>query len=483
MVDDAGAGTRYGFRVDGGEVRPDPRSRRQPDGIEGRSAVYDDDEFSWTDAGWSGFTLAGHVLYELHVGTFSPEGTFDGAITKLDHLVALGVDAVELMPLAASSGKHGWGYDGVDLFAVHEPYGGPDGLKRFVDAAHAAGIAVIVDVVYNHFGPTGNHLGEFGPYFTDRHQTPWGDAVNFDGDDSHEVRRFVLDNAVMWLRDFHADGLRLDAIHAIVDHSEPPIVTEIVQEVRALERELGRSCVVIAESEHANPDLVQPPPRGHGLDAVWFDDWHHALHALLTGEREGYYADFGTVDDVVRAMTGRQPPGSFIIATQNHDQIGNRARGERLSMLVSTAQVQMVAALLLTAPFVPMLFQGEEWAASTPFLYFTDHADPALATAVRDGRRAEFAAFGWKPEDVPDPQAPSTFAASVLDWSELERDEHAAVLQWYRELIALRWSRSELHDPSVPACVTREGAVVQVTRGNIAVDVDFASDEVVVRDV
>ena len=431
-------GTRYGFRLDGGNPLPDPRSRRQPDGVEAVSAVYDDSSFRWTDAGWAGFTLDGNVLYELHIGTFSPAGTFDGAIERLDHLVALGVDAIEVMPVAAASGAHGWGYDGVDLFAVHEPYGGPDGLKRFVDAAHAAGLAVIIDVVYNHLGPIGNHLAAFGPYFTDRYETPWGDAVNYDGDGSEEVRRFVLDNVELWLRRFHADGLRLDAIHAIVDHSSKHIVTEIVDRVRALEHELGRSLVVIAESEGACADLVQPPPRGHGLDAVWFDDWHHALHALLTGERAGYYADFGTVDDLARALAGRTPPGRFVIAAQNHDQVGNRARGERLSMLVGDPELRLVASLLLTTPFVPMLFQGEEWGASTPFLYFSDHADPAIAKAVRDGRRAEFAEFGWAPEDVPDPQAPSSFERSVLDWDELDKDHHASLLRWYRQLIAFR---------------------------------------------
>ena len=379
-------------------------------------------------------------IYELHVGTFSPEGTFDGAAARLDHLVDLGVDVVELLPVAQFPGRHGWGYDGVDLYAPHDPYGGPDGLKRLVDACHARGLAVVIDVVYNHLGPAGNYLAEFGPYFTDRYTTPWGTAVNLDGPDSDPVRDFVVGNALMWVRDYHADGLRLDAIHAIVDTSAVHILEELRAQVEALAAELGRQVFLIAESDLNDPKIVHRPELGgYGIDAQWSDDFHHALHAVLTGERTGYYADFGSLDHLAKSLRqayvydggysphrrrrhGRSPAGlpptRFLGYLQNHDQVGNRATGERSSMLLSTGLLKVAAAIVLLGPFVPMLFQGEEWAASTPFLYFTDHDDPELGEAVSEGRRREFAAFGWSPEQVPDPQAPETFEASVLRWDE-----------------------------------------------------------------
>ncbi|HET7420285.1 MAG TPA: malto-oligosyltrehalose trehalohydrolase [Candidatus Dormibacteraeota bacterium] len=456
---EARAGARYGFSLDGGPVRPDPRSPSQPDGVFGLSEVVDAGGHGWADAGWRGLGLPGLVFYELHVGTFSAAGTFDGAIEHIPQLVELGVGAVELMPVAEFAGDRGWGYDGVDLFAPHHAYGGPAGLRRFVDACHQAGLAVVLDVVYNHLGPAGNFLSEFGPYFTDRHRTPWGPAVNFDGPDSLEVRRFVVDNAAMWIRDYHVDGLRLDAVLAIVDRSAINILEEINNAVIATGHELGRTAFVVAESALNEPRFVRPVEAGgYGLAAAWDDDWHHALHAVLTGERQGYYEDFGSIDQLAKALRqawvydgvrskhrgavrGRSPrglePHRFVIALQNHDQVGNRAAGERLAALLPPRKLKVAAALLLTSPFTPLLFQGEEWAATTPFQFFTDH-EAGLGRAVSSGRRAEFAAFGWKPGDVPDPQDPATFERSKLAWQEIDRPPHAEMRDWYRRLIALR---------------------------------------------
>jgi maltooligosyltrehalose trehalohydrolase len=484
----AAPGARYAFSLDGGPPRPDPRARHQPDGIDGPSAVYDDAAFDWHDEGWTGIDLPRAVLYELHVGTFSEPGTFDGVIEHLDHLVELGIEAVELMPVATASGRRGWGYDGVQLFAPHPAYGGPDGLKRLVDACHRAGLGVVMDVVYNHFGPAGNHLPCFGPYLTDRHHTVWGDAVNFDGADAGEVRRYVIDNAVMWLRDFHCDGLRLDAVHAITDTSEVHILAELGEAVDRLAAEVGRRLFVIAESDLNDPVFVQPRPEGYGLAAAWADEWHHALHAVLTGERDGYYVDFGNLDLLVKAIDqawvhdgtwsehrgrphgsdpGGLPASRFVIAAQNHDQVGNRARGERLSALTTAGRARIAAALLLTSPFVPMLFQGEEWAASSPFLYFTDHADPELGRAVRDGRRQEFASFGWPPDAVPDPQDAATFEQSKLVWSERTEPAHQDALTWYRSLLRERRSQPDLQDPAVPARARHDRDVLTVDRGRV----------------
>jgi maltooligosyltrehalose trehalohydrolase len=465
----AGSGTDYAFSLDGGPPRPDPRSAWQPYGVDGPSRLVDHDDFGWTDQGWRGVPLPGAVLYECHVGTFSAEGTFDGAIAHLRHVADLGVDAIELMPVAEFSGDRGWGYDGVDLFAPHHAYGGPGGLKRLVDAAHGLGIGVLLDVVYNHLGPAGNYLPEFGPYFSDRHRTFWGEAVNFDGPGSDEVRRLVIDNALSWLRDYHIDGLRLDAVHAIADDSATHICEQLAAEVAALAARLGRPLFLIAESDLNAPRFVRGTDAGgYGLDSAWADEWHHALHATLTGERDGYYEDFGPLPLLAKALRqawvydgiysphrqrshGRPPTGlagpQFVVCTQNHDQVGNRAAGERSSALMSEGRLRVAAALLLTSPFVPMLFQGEEWGAATPFQYFTGHADPALGRAVSEGRRREFAAFGWGPGGVPDPQDPATFERSKLDWSEPAKDPHAGLLAWYRELIALRHRIGEFADP------------------------------------
>jgi maltooligosyltrehalose trehalohydrolase len=497
-AEESGPGTDYAFSLDGGEPLPDPRSAFQPFGVHGPSRLVDHEAFGWTDAGWRGLPLAGAVLYELHVGTFSAEGTFDGAIAHLDHVASLGADAVELMPVAEFPGDRGWGYDGVDLFAPHHAYGGPDGLRRLVDAAHARGLGVVLDVVYNHLGPSGNYLPRFGPYFSPRHQTGWGDAVNFDGPGSDEVRRFVIDNALMWLRDYHCDGLRLDAVHAIADLSATHICEQLSGEVAALAAHVRRPLFVIAESDLNDPRHVRSPlAGGYGLDSAWADDWHHALHATLTGDHGGYYEDFGPLSLLAKALRqawvydgtysphrqrvhGRPPAGldggQFVVFTQNHDQVGNRADGARSGALMGDGRLRIAAALLLTGPFVPLLFMGEEWGASTPFQYFTNHPDPGLGRQVSQGRRQEFASFGWDPADVPDPQDPATFGRSKLDWAEPGRGGHAAMLDWYRELVALRRRLPELADPRLAAVATaydQEACWLIVRRGPVVVAVNL----------
>lgn len=466
-VSGASPGTEYAFSVDGSEPRPDPRSRCQPHGVHGPSRLVERNGFPWTDHRWQPPPLSGAVLYELHVGTFSAEGTFDSAIAQLDHLTRLGVTHVEIMPVAQFPGRWGWGYDGVDLYAPHQAYGGNDGLKRLVDACHARGLAVLLDVVYNHLGPSGNYLGAYGPYFTDRYRTPWGDALNLDGPHSDKVRAFLIENARGWLEDYHIDGLRLDAVHAIVDTSAEHLLEEITAGVRALEARLGRRLIVTAESDLNDSRLIRPPAAGgYGLDAMWSDDIHHALHTVLTGERTGYYGDFGSVTQLAKALTcgmvydgiysscrgrrhGRSVAGArgsqLIAFLQNHDQVGNRARGDRLGHVASTDRLKVGAALLLTSPFVPLLFQGEEWASSSPFPYFTDHSEPDLAQAVRDGRLREFSAFGFRAEDLLDPQAESTFHQAKLDFGEIGRAPHDAIFAWYTELLGLR---KRIHDLS-----------------------------------
>ena len=492
-VDGTRPGDRYAFSLDGGPPRPDPRSPSQPAGPDGPSCLVDHAAFAWSDAGWRGVHLPSAVVYELHVGTFSGAGTFDAVIDRLDHLVDLGVDVVELLPVGEFPGERGWGYDGVDLYAPHHSYGGPDGLKRLVDACHRRGLGVALDVVYNHLGPSGNYLAEFGPYFSERHSTPWGMAVNLDGPGSHEVRRFFVDNALMWLRDYHVDGLRIDAVHAIVDTSAVHFLEQLAGETAALAAATGRPRFLVAESDLNDPRVVTPPSAGgYGIDAQWSDDFHHALHALLTGERRGYYADFGSVADLATALRqafvydgrysphrdrihGRRPrdlPGwAFLGYLQNHDQVGNRATGERSGALMSPGRLKVAAALVLTAPFVPLLFQGEEWGASTPWQYFTDHPDPELGRAVSAGRRAEFASFGWRPEDVPDPQDAATFRRSRLDWSEPARKPHAELLDWHRRLIELRRTLPWLTDGRLDAVTVRHGdpGWLAVERGPVTV--------------
>ena len=450
----------YAFSLDGGPPLPDPRSPSQPNGVHGLSRPVDHSAFEWRHARWRQAPLSSAIIYECHIGTFTPAGTFDAAAERLGYLRDLGVTHVELMPVCEFSGARGWGYDGVDLYAPHHSYGGPDAMKRFVDAAHGHGLGVILDVVYNHLGPEGNYLGKFGPYFTDRYRTPWGDAVNLDDQDSDEVRRFFCDNALMWLRDYRVDGLRLDAIHAIFDASAIHFLEQLGAEVHELEAEVGRHLVVIAESDLNLPRIVTPREAGgYGLDAQWNDDFHHALHTILTGESAGYLADFGSIAQLAKTLTRgfvydgtysksrRRKHGApvfglsahrFVAFLQNHDQVGNRAMGERLGHLVTIDQLKIAAALLMTAPFVPMLFQGEEWNASSPFQYFTDHQDAALAESVRKGRRAEFAHFVANASEIPDPQASQTFERSKLDWDERESGEHREIYEWYRRLIRLR---------------------------------------------
>lgn len=495
-------GDRYGFRVDDGPLLPDPRSRRQPDGPDGPSAVVDQGAYAWRE-GWAGRRLTRAVLYELHVGTYTPEGTFDAAAARLGHLAELGVTHVSLMPVCPFPGTNGWGYEGVSLWAVHEPYGGPEGLKRFVDMAHGLGLGVILDVVHNHLGPSGNYLPAFGPYFTDTHHTPWGVAVNLDAPGSDEVRAFLLGSALAWLRDYRLDGLRLDAVHALADTRALTFLEELSTAVDALAVELGRPLGLIAESDLCDPRTTTPRPAGGlGLHAQWNDDFHHALHTALTGESQGYYADFARAPLAALAKTvtsaffhngtwssfrgrthgrpvdvTRSPAHRFVGYAQTHDQIGNRALGDRLAASLSPGLQACAATLVLTGPFTPMLFMGEEWGARTPWQFFTDHTDPELAEAVRNGRRREFGAHGWAEEEIPDPQDPATRDRSCLDWSEPEREPHARLLDWYRRLIALRRTLPDLHDPdlaSVKTAFDEDARWIAYRRGDLRIAVNLA---------
>ena len=496
------AGDDYRFRIDGGESLPDPRSAWQPEGIHGPSRFVDHSEFRWTDSRWQARPLASAIIYELHIGTFTPEGTFAAAIDRLDHLVELGVTHLEIMPVAEFEGDYGWGYDGVFPFAPHHSYGGPNGLKRLVNACHEKGLAVLLDVVCNHLGPVGNVLARYGPYFTNRHRTPWGDALNFDGPYSDEVRRYFCDNAIMWLRDYHFDGLRLDAVHAIVDTSAIPFLEQLATEVDALKAAIGRHLVLIAESDLNDPRVVRPREiGGFGIDAQWSDDIHHAIHTRLTGERVGYYSDFGTLrvlsiamkepyvyagthSDFRRRRHGRSASGlaahKFIAYLQNHDQLGNRAKGERLCQLVDVDCVKIGAALILLSPYVPMLFQGEEWGADSPFQYFVDFRhEPDLAKAVVKGRQRECAEFGWNAEDVADPTDKQTFLRSKLNWAELDRESHADLLSWHKDLIQLRRRISALTDGRldlVDVHYDEEESWAVVHRGPISIACNFSTD-------
>ncbi len=463
----------YGYLVDDADTPvPDPRSRRQPTGVHAPSRTFDAAAYDWGDGDWHGRPLAGSVLYELHLGTFTPEGTLDAAIERLDHLVDIGVGFVELMPVNAFNGPHGWGYDGVLWSCVHEEYGGPAAYQRFVDACHARGLGVVQDVVHNHLGPSGNYLGLFGPYLVDG-DTPWGDQVNLDHDGSHEVRRLVLDSARSWFTDFHVDGLRLDAVHALVDSSETHLLEELATEVAATAAHQGKPLFLVAESDLNDPVMITPREGGgRGLDAQWSDDFHHALHVALTGETDGYYADFeplGALAKVLRrgffhdgtwsSFRGRDhgvaldvdrvPGWRLVVANQNHDQVGNRARGDRLTEQLSDDQLALAAIVTLTSPFTPMLFMGEEWGASTPFAFFTSHPEPDLGRAVSEGRLGEFARMQWDLSTVPDPQDPATFEASTLDWSELPGPRGRTLLGVYRRLAALRRTLPALTAPDL----------------------------------
>ena len=452
------AGTDYRYVVDDTAV-PDPVSRYQPAGVHGPSRVVDPSQYRWNDAAWRGLTMADAIIYELHVGTFSDEGTFRGVIPHLRELRELGITAIEIMPVAEFPGSRNWGYDGVHLYAPQSTYGGPEELRALVDAAHAEGLAVILDVVYNHFGPEGNYVGAFGPYFTSRYTTPWGQALNYDDAQCDEVRRFIIDNALYWVTEFHVDGLRLDAIHGIFDFSPRHILRDIAESVHNQASLLGRQVVVIGESDLNDPRVVRTPDAcGYGLDGQWADDLHHGIHAALTGEQNGYYADFGGVTPVATALRtpfvfdGRYslhrkrrhgapatavPADRFVVCIQNHDQVGNRAFGDRFAALVGFPKSRLAAALLLLSPYVPLLFMGEEYGETNPFQYFVSHGDPELIDAVRKGRRKEFEHFGWG-DDVPDPQATETFERSRLDRRRRQTGEHAGMYALYRDLLRLR---------------------------------------------
>ena len=466
-----GHGDDYAFAVDGGEPRPDPRSAWQPAGVHGPSRVFDASRHEWSDGAWPGADVRDGVVYELHIGTFTPDGTFDAAVERLDHLAGLGVDMVEVLPVNAVDGPRNWGYDGVGWYAVTENYGGPDAFKRFVDACHARGLGVVLDVVHNHLGPSGAYLDRFGPYFAG--SNIWGPSLNLDGAHSEQVRRFAIDNALMWLRDFHVDALRLDAVHALRDSRATHLLEQLAVEVEALSTHLGRPLSLIAESDLNDPRLVTAREGGgYGLHAQWCDDIHHTLHSVLTGEGQGYYADFATagLTGLAHVFTraflhegtwssfrqrnhgapvdvGRIPGHRFLAYLQNHDQIGNRATGDRLSETVSPGLLACGAALLFCSPFTPMLFMGEEWGARTPWQFFSYFPDEALREAVRSGRTAEFAEHGWGDVEVPDPNAESTFLDSKLDWSEPAQEPHATLLRVHRELIALRKAWPQLSDP------------------------------------
>jgi maltooligosyltrehalose trehalohydrolase len=498
-VPGTGEGTDYAFLLDDDDTPlPDPRAGWLPAGVHGPARRYSHGAFDWTDDDWTGRQLAGGVIYELHIGTFTEQGTFNAALEHLDHLVELGVDFVEVLPVNAFDGTAGWGYDGVAWGAVHEPYGGPDAFKRFVDACHARGLGVLLDVVYNHLGPSGAYLDRFGPYFAGR--TIWGPALNLDGPLSGEVRRYVLDNALGWLRDYHLDGLRLDAVHALVDKGATHLLEELASEVDALSAGLRRPLSLIAESDLNDPKLVTSrEANGYGLTAQWCDDVHHALHVALTGETDGYYEDFGTPGALAKTLrqaffhtgtwssfrrrthgrpidTARIPGHRFLAYLQNHDQIGNRAQGDRLTATISPARQLAGAALVLCSPYTPMLFMGEEWAASSPWQFFASFEDPDLAAAVRDGRREEFAEHGWGESEVPDPMDVATVIRSTLPWAELADPAHRTVYDTYRELIALRRAHPELTDPRLDRfrVDTAEGWLL-LHRGTLRVAVNLGT--------
>jgi maltooligosyltrehalose trehalohydrolase len=491
----------YGYELDGsGEVRPDPRSRRQPEGVHGWSRTYDPFAFAWSDERWTGRQLPGGVIYEMHVGTFTPDGTLDSAIGKLDHLVDLGIDFVEIMPVNDYNGTWNWGYDGVLWFAVHEAYGGPEAYQRFVDACHARGLGVIQDVVYNHMGPSGNYLPEFAPYLNAGGTNTWGESPNLDGEDSDEVRAYIVDNVHQWLRDYHVDGLRLDAVHALHDTRATHILEELAIEAEVLSAFVGRPLTLVAESDLNDPRLITSREGGgYGLDAQWSDDFHHALYVSLTGDTSGYYADFDSLEalgkvteagffhtgtrssfrgrshgspiDTLRTRTWR-----LVVCSDNHDQIGNRATGERLSSRLSTEQLSIAAVLTLLSPFTPMIFMGEEWGASTPWRFFTSHPEPELATAVQEGRIEEFKAMDWDTSNIPDPQDPQTFYGSKLVWDEAHQGGHAELLGLYRRLLEIRRSVPAFTDPRFDAGHARsdddEGWLL-LSRDDVVIAVNF----------
>jgi maltooligosyltrehalose trehalohydrolase len=499
-------GARYFLRLDENLKRPDPASRFQPEGVHGPSEVVDP-HFEWHDSTWFGLPLRDYIIYELHVGTFTKDGTFEAVIAELPRLKELGITAIELMPVAQFPGNRNWGYDGVGLFAVQNSYGGPEGLKRLVDACHQSGLAVVLDVVYNHLGPEGNYLRDFGNYFSSEYCTFWGPALNFDGPDSDEVRRFFLENALYWQTDFHIDALRLDAIHAIRDASTVPFLQELSQVTRRRAEMLNRRFHLIAESDMNNPRVILPGNLGgYGLNAQWSDDYHHSLHVLLTGEQSGYYTDFDGVGCLQKcfregyAYTGQysvfrrrrhggspklNPAKQFVVFSQNHDQIGNRMLGERLTSLCSFEDLKLAAGCTLLSPFIPLLFMGEEYGERAPFQYFISHTDRELVEAVRKGRRAEFQAFGWKGE-VPDPQAEATFNACKLNPHLRFVESHQVLYEFYRELIRLRKTIPAIAEADKDVLETRASEMQKIlfihyntNNDDVCIIFSFASDPIV----
>jgi len=460
--------TRYLFRLDEERERPDPASHFQPSGVHEASQVVNHSLFKWTDKSWRLFPLEKMIIYEIHVGTFTPQGTFDALLPRLSELNDLGINTIELMPVAQFPGTRNWGYDGVSLFSVQNSYGGPDGLKKFVNACHNQGIAVILDVVYNHLGPEGNYLWDYGPYFTDKYRTPWGMAINFDDAYSNEVRNFYIENALFWFNHYHIDALRLDAVHGISDMSAKPFLQELSESVREFASREKKNIYLIAESDLNDTRIIRPKELGGcGLDAQWCDDFHHCIHTLLTGEQDGYYCDFGSMAALIKSLqegfvySGQysvfrkrnhgnsskdRPAHQFIVFSQNHDQTGNRAFGERLSRLVSFEALKLAAGVVFFSPYIPLLFMGEEYGEDAPFLYFVSHSDPDLVEAVRKGRREEFQTFTWNREP-PDPQDERTFRASKLQWEKRKGGRHKILLNFYIYLISLRKKLPSLMKP------------------------------------
>ena len=482
--------TQYRYLLDGERERPDPASQYQPDGVHGPSEVVDHAAFRWTDSGWKGLPLPSMIMYELHTGTFTPEGTFEAIIPRLGDLRGLGINTIELMPVSQFPGDRNWGYDGVYPYAVQNSYGGPEGLKRLVNACHQMELAVSLDVVYNHLGPEGNYLWDFGPYFTDRYKTPWGEAINFDGPYSDEVRNYFIANALHWITEYHIDALRIDAIHGIFDFSARHFLQELGEAVRLHAQSVRREVYVIPESDLNDVRVIRPVEvGGHGLDAQWNDDFHHALHTLLTGERNGYYEDFGKIEHLEKALregfiysgeyspfrkrrhgsSSKDRPGlQFVVFSQNHDQVGNRMRGERLSGLVPFEALKLAAGAVLLAPNIPLLFMGEEYGEKAPFLYFVSHGDKALIEAVRKGRNDEFKHFAWNGEP-PDPQDERTFLASKINWEKRRQGEHAVLLNFYRALVKLRReipALSELDRNRLTVSVIDDSRVITMQQWN-----------------
>jgi len=476
ILDDVPSGTKYFYKV-GGNLRPDPASYDQPDDVLGASCVVDHAHFEWQDTQWKGIALKNMIIYELHIGTFTHEGTFEAAIKQLDDLAELGITAVEIMPVAQFPGNRNWGYDGVYPFAVQHSYGGPEGFKKFVDACHRLGLAVILDVVYNHLGPEGNFLPEYMPVFTDKYRTPWGKAINYDDAYSCGVRNYFVQNALYWMEEYHVDALRLDAIHGIYDMGAKHFLRELSDAVEDFSRQKDRKFYLIAEADLNDRRIVLEAQReGYGIDSQWSDDFHHAIHAALTGENSGYYRDFGKIEDIAKAykegfvysgnysLYRKRCHGNsskdilsqkFVVCLQNHDQVGNRFKAERLSSLVSFEALKLAAGALIFSPYIPLIFMGEEYGEQAPFTYFMSFSDDKLIEAVRKGRREEFSAFGWREEPL-DPWSEDTFLRSKLNWEKRHADEHKALLLFYKKLLELR--------KSIPALanLNREGMDIEI---------------------